>query len=237
MKKYAITYGNDNYKIQREFFKETAVKSTFFDEVRIFNADDINSQFAIKTGGRFTMKKGGGYWLWKPYLIKKMFDEMNNNDLLFYFDAGSMVNSKGKSRFEDYVEMLFDSETGTIDFELPYREYQYTLQETFNYFKSPENIINTNQLMSTILIFRKCAHSSQLVNTWYDVACNNPVLFTDEFEDLPQCEAFVAHRHDQSIFSVIRKQYGANILTDETWFPEFVRDGYNYPLWATRFRS
>jgi len=237
MKKYAITYSDDKYRTQREFLKETAVASSFFDDVRTFGPKDIEPTFAYEAGQRLLMEKGAGYWLWKPYLIKDMFEHMHENDLLFYFDAGCMVNVMGQHRFQQYVEMLINSDSGTIDFELPYKEYQYTFKETFDYFQSPQQIINSNQLMATILAFRKCTHTMNLIDIWYDVARHKPILFTDEGEAYPQHSDFIAHRHDQSVFSVIRKQYGANIIPDETWFPEFVRDGYNYPFWATRFKS
>ena len=33
-------------------------------------------------------KKGHGYYIWKPYLIQKTMNKMNDGDILLYSDAG-----------------------------------------------------------------------------------------------------------------------------------------------------
>ena len=33
-------------------------------------------------------RRGFGYWLWKPYLIKKNMDAMEDGDILLYSDSG-----------------------------------------------------------------------------------------------------------------------------------------------------
>lgn len=235
MKKYLISYGDDNFTSQKVFIRETAEASSFFDEVQIFGPEDIEAEFAEKVGETLQLKRGGGYWLWKPYIIKRVLDSIDTNDILIYCDAGCMINGVAKERFEQYIEMLKDSKTGTIDFELTFKEYEYTKQEVFDYFNSSEQVINSNQLMATVVILRKCIHSSMLVGLWYKAACDNPFLFTDELK-VEQHDKFVANRYDQSVFSLIRKEHGANIIPDETWFIDFVRQGQNSPIWATRLR-
>ncbi|MET1056729.1 MAG: hypothetical protein ABWY16_15580 [Pedobacter sp.] len=236
MKKHLISYGDSNYAMQKEFLKETALASGFFDEIKIFSAEDIDPEFGqhifrFVKGGR-----GGGYWVWKPYFIKRVIDEIAEGDLLFYVDAGCMINGKAKERFDQYVSMVTAAETGTLDFELPFPEFQYTKQEVFEYFSSPDVIRRSSQLMATIIILRKCKHALMLVNKWYDTLMDDFSLFTDEVI-LTQNDAFVDHRHDQSIFSIIRKTYGANIIPDETYFLDFLKDGQDSPIWATRLRG
>ena len=36
--------------------------------------------------------RGYGYWLWKSYLIRKTFNQMKENDILIYCDAGCKIN-------------------------------------------------------------------------------------------------------------------------------------------------
>lgn len=236
MKKHLITYGDDFYKSQREFLRETATASGFFDEIQIFTPGDIDTEFADSRKDILQRKTGGGYWIWKPYFIKKVLGNIETDDVLIYCDAGCMINKAGKERFNDYIDMLIESDTGTIDFKVPHREYEYTKQEVFDYFGSSEEIINSDQLMSTILLFRKCAHSSMLVDKWYNTVYDQASLFTDE-QRVHQHPDFIDHRHDQSVFSVIRKTYGANIFTDETYFLDFIRYGQKFPLWAARLRN
>jgi hypothetical protein len=236
MKKYLISYGDDAFASQREFFKETALASAFFDDVTIFTRDDIGQDFAEQVGETLDLRRGGGYWLWKPYFVKKALDKIDEHDVLVYCDAGCMINISGKERFDEYLKILESSPTGTIDFELPHKEYEYTKREIFEYFNSSEEIINSNQLMATVVILRKCAHTTMLVNEWHEAACDNPFLFTDELMLIPQHKDFIANRYDQSVFSIIRKEHGANIIPDETYFLDFLREGLKFPFWATRLR-
>lgn len=236
MKKYLISYGDDHYIKQRERFKASAEASAFFDDIQIFSTSDIDPVFYKKVYEPIKFGRGGGYWIWKPYFIKRVLDTLEIDDLLVYCDIGCTINSSGKQRFEEYIDILASSKTGSIDFGLSFKEYQFTKKEVFDHFGSSNEIINSTHLVGGIQILRKCSHTIKIVNKWYDTAVNYPFLFTDE-KQIPQHPGFIAHRNDQSIFSVIRNTYGANIIPDETYFSDFVRDGHRFPFWATRLRG
>lgn len=230
-----MSYGDENYASPLQFLKETAVSSSFFDEVKIFCQDDIDQGFKTHFGDGFFSKPGGGFWVWKPYFIKKMMGEIEEGDVLVYCDAGCMINRLGKDRFEQYLLLLEHTKTGTVNFELPHLEFEYTKQEVFDFFNSTKLAKLTRQLQATTLLFKNCEPARIMVNEWLEVAKNQTDLFTDE-EHLVQRKAFVAHRHDQSVFSVIRKKFGVTTLPDETYFQDFTRYGHTYPIWATRLK-
>jgi hypothetical protein len=233
---HLISYGDANYTLQKEFLRETAIASAYFDDIRIFSPADLDADFVQQVYRFVKGSRGGGYWVWKPYIIKLALEALQEGDILIYVDAGCMINGKARERFQEYISMVSSSETGTLDFELPFPEYQYTKQEVFSYFNSGNAVIHSNQLMATILIMRKCSHSSMLINKWYDTLMDDFSLFTDEIV-MPGREGFIDHRHDQSIFSVIRKTFGATIIPDETYFSDFLKDGQGSPIWATRLRG
>jgi len=236
MKKHLVTYGDSKYTGMKEFFKKLALASSFFDHIHVFSDLDLDPVFYKNIYEPIKSCRGGGYWIWKPYFIKKIMDLIDEDDVLIYCDAGSTINGKGVKRFDEYMEMASSSATGTVDFNLYlYWEYEYTKQEVFNYFNASEEIINSNQLFAGILILRKCAHTVRLVDKWYEVAVKHPFLFTDE-KIIPQHPGFIDHRHDQSIFSIIRKTYGTNLIEDETYFDDFAIGGRDYPLWATQIK-
>lgn len=234
MKITLISYGDTRYEAQREFFRETAVSSSFFDEVIIFSNEDMAPEFLREFNEILQFPRGGGYMIWKPYFIKRALDALREDDILIYCDAGCMINSWGKERFNQYIERLITSETGVLAFELNYKESEYTKKEVFKYFNSTEAIAHSKQLIGGIFLIRKCPHSIMLVNKWYHVLQDNPKLFTDELNDELQESDFVSHRHDQSIWSIILKTYGADILPDETHFKDLMREGHSFPIWAAR---
>ena len=235
MKKHFVTYGDDNYINQREVIKESALSSCFFDEVHLFTNHDIDAVFYQQTYKAITLNRGGGYWIWKPYFIKKVLDTLADNDILIYCDAGCIINTEGRDRFNEYIHMLSASPTHTIDFSLRWEEYQYTKQEVFNHFNASDEMINSKQLHSTVIMLQKCAHTMQMIEKWYNTAIEYPLLFTDE-KELTQHPKFIDHRHDQSIFSIIRKTYGTNIIDDETCYA-VLETGRKFPFWGARIKG
>jgi hypothetical protein len=62
----------------------------------VFGADDLDDEFKLNFKDILREQRGGGYWIWKPYIIKKHLDKINDNDILIYMDAGCSININGK---------------------------------------------------------------------------------------------------------------------------------------------
>ena len=234
MKIHTITYGDTNYISQREFFRETAEVSSFFDSVKVYTPNHIKESFKKEYKYIWNSRRGGGYWIWKPLIVKRVLDTLPKDDILIFCDAGCMINRKGKKRFYEYTDQLMDSTSGSIAFELNFQEYKYTKQEIFDYFGASEQIRNAEHTISGIMMFRKGEHAKMLVDKWYQALLDFPMLFTDYYDPEIQDPRFVENRHDQSLISIIRRKYGSEFIKDETYFLDFVRDGQDYPFWASR---
>ncbi|WP_442587806.1 hypothetical protein ACSBL2_17310 [Pedobacter sp. AW31-3R] len=233
---YLISYGDENYASQKKFFEETALSSSFFDKIIICGPENLDNDFYAKFEFILNQKKGGGYWIWKPYLLKMIMNTLNDNDILVYCDVGCMINLEGKERFGEYIQLLMGSKTGSLAFELPHQEIEFTKQEVFDYFRSSPAIINSNQLIATVFLLKKCKHAIKLIDEWYNILFHRPALFTDDQIEENQHIRYKEHRHDQSLFSVIRKTYGSEVISDETYFLDFIRQGQAYPFWSTHLR-
>lgn len=234
MKIHLISYGNEKYDFQREFFKRNAIASGFFDTVNVFSAEDLEEEFTRVYAEILSVRRGAGYWIWKPFLVKKVLSELPEGDLLIYCDAGCMINRRAQERFDAYISLVIESETDSLGFELSHEELGYTKAEVFDYFDTSASLRHSKQLIGGILFLQKSDRSMALVNTWNEVLRQQPELFTDDLRMEIQHPEFNGHRHDQSIFSIIRKMYGTEIIADETYFEDFVREGQDFPIWATR---
>jgi hypothetical protein len=72
-----------------------------FDEIYGYTENDLKSDynFWINHGDFIERnRRGYGYWIWKPYLIKKKLNELNNGDFLIYADCGCEINKNGKKK-------------------------------------------------------------------------------------------------------------------------------------------
>jgi hypothetical protein len=187
-----------------------------------------------------THPRGYGHWLWKSYVTKQTLHSLHENDILVYADAGCTINPKGMQRLLEYFDIVNKSQYGILSFKTVHLEKRFTKMDTFEYYDThhDESIFETEQLVGGIYVIRKCQHTVDLVNKWYDGCCNYN-LIDDSPSAIPNHPSFYENRHDQSIFSVIRKKYGTEMTEfDETYFDnsDWYGEGIRYPFWATRLK-
>jgi len=233
-----ITYGNERFTNSKVRLCNEAKNTGWFDNITSYSPEDLDDDFKSKFENILQNGKGNGYWIWKPYIIKKQLDKISDNDILVYLDAGCSINSNGKNRFNEYIEMLKQRDEGSISFYLPpHPEELWTIKEIFQYFNVENNseIKTSAQIMATVIIIKKNPNSIKLLELWNKTLHDNPLLFTDYYNNR-QDSYFKDNRHDQSVFSVIRKMNNSIIIpTDETCIIPFgSTESLKYPFWATR---
>jgi hypothetical protein len=235
--KVFFSYGDEKYKNSKNRIKLEAENSGFFDKINIFSRQDISDDFLEKTTPFIDHPRGGGYWLWKPFFLKKLFDEINDGDIVIYADAGCHINANGRNRFEYLIELLDLNPCGILGYRIQ-PEDEYTNEKVFEHFSIEKNdwIRNSRQLMATILYLKKCPNTTNIVNEYYETAIKFPNLFSDDYNEYKKTAVFKDHRHDQSILSILRKKYGCVIIPDETFANDW-RELMHVPILATRIRN
>ena len=239
---HLITYGDSIYEETKQRLYNQASNLGWFDTITSYSPEDLDEEFKKKFKDILSHPRGGGYWIWKPYIINKHFEMIKDDDILIYLDAGCYINPKGFERFKEYIELLKNNEEACISFQMNHHiEKKWTTKEIFEYLNinsGSKDIIESGQIIATVKMFRKCANSINIVSVWLNALHANPLLFTDHYNKNKQCEIFIDNRHDQSICSVLCKLYKTIILEDETYF----EDGFGCPkslkcpFWATRIR-
>jgi hypothetical protein len=188
--------------------------------------------------------RGYGHWLWKPWLIHKTMQSLQDDDILIYADAGCTINHKGSEKLNEYIKMVQENEFGLLLFTLTdddmHSEHKWTKATTLSALHATLEDTYSKQLMATVMIIKKTSHTTSFVKDWYDL-CSNYILIDDTLTNHEHPE-FNDHRHDQSVFSLLvkkclRQDVKPVVIPDETYFwPNWHIDGINYPIWATRFR-
>jgi GR25 family glycosyltransferase involved in LPS biosynthesis len=232
---YFITYSNYVYKFAKMRLCKEVLNSNMFNYIFGYSPKDIY-EYEKKLKPYIDNKRGGGYWLWKPIILKKTFDKMKENDILVYCDAGCTFNNDEKAIqiLKEYFSILENTNTPIIRFELSHKENLYTSDAIFDYFKiTKENpIFSSNQLNSTVFLIRKRKETIEMINEYFNIAITSPNIFSDEFNETTKKNRseFIDNRHDQSVFSVLGKLYKnyIYILPDETY------NQSNMPFNATR---
>jgi len=235
-----ITYGNNKFSNSKNRLIGQLEQYGLFNYVKAYGPEDLDSDFTSRFKHILSQSRIGGYGIWRPYIIKKEMEKLNDGDFLMYIDAGCTMIPSGKPRFLEYIEMLKASNKGIISFSMDHLpEKWYTTKEIFQYFGVEDDvkITDSGQYLSGILIIKKCAHSVDLIDTWMKAVYDHAEMFTDCYND-KQAQYFRDNRHEQSVFSVLRKIKGSIVIPDETWFEPFgTPKSLKYPIWATRIRG
>ncbi len=237
-KLYFITYGSNDFRIAKRHLLKLANDSGLFEESVGFGVKDLSQEFQNKFNEILTFKRGGGYWIWKHEIINSFLNQIDYGDIVIYSDAGSTFNIRGVKRLFEYIEMLNDSDYGAfiIDNESQNLEYQWTINELFEYFKIDKNSseYSSVQKEATHLIFKKNDHSMTFLNKYKKVLDYDPWLITDKYNQVNQINNFVENRWDQSIFSLLGKTLGCVSIKNETHFKSKPKEQYDYPFLAVR---
>jgi hypothetical protein len=242
-----VTFG-DSQKFQKclNVITQEATSSKLFDYVHSYNETNLNKDFLNKHLSFMKRSRGFGYWLWKPQIILQTFDKMNNGDILIYADSGCQINKEGKQRLQEYIELVNNSNYDNLSFELTYDltnnstccshlEKTWTKGDLLNFFPINKQ---SPQLMATAFIIKKSEFSINLVKEWLSLCeQNNYHLINDSPSSIPNEPGFIEHRHDQSLWSVLRKHKGTHIIhLDETWYPNKWDQNIDKPIHARRRR-
>ena len=236
MKKIFVSYGDHHYSQSRLRLRDEALATGWFDAVRVYSPDELSPDFRAEFSAILSQPRGGGYWLWKLDLLEQSLAQSAAGDLIVYCDAGCSVNPLAAGRFQEHVERLSASEHGMISFQMGFPEEQYTTQECFAALAVPEGseIRSSGQIQATVIIVKACEVSVEILQAFRALIRRSPLVITDHF-NASQPPGFIDHRHDQSIFSILRKQFGSLVLPDETWYQAFgCPESLVCPFWATR---
>ena len=230
--KYFITFGNKLYYNAIQRIVNEAKSFNVFDNIIGYTDTYLQNDTEFwKQHGSFIEKNRVGYgcWLWKSYLVMKTLSSMKDDDILIYADAGCHLNIQGHTRLQDYFRIVEESQYGILSFQMSHLpEKQYTKSDVLKHFDTDSN---SGQLVGGIFIIKKCPHVNKIVELWYKTCCDYHLLDNSP-SIIPNDKTFIDNRYDQSIWSVIRKKYGTEILEDETYSaPKW---NLNHPIWAIR---
>ena len=86
--KLFLNYGDQKFILSRKRISLEAQNLNYFDKI-ITETEDVKNDLEIIDCLKnpnfkkvFTAKRGGGYWLWKPYLIKHLMESMDENEVV-----------------------------------------------------------------------------------------------------------------------------------------------------------
>jgi hypothetical protein len=216
---YLIFFGDDGFKYKKQLLKKEAELTGWFDEIDIHSPETISDFLNEHRDFVEKNKRGYGYWIWKPYVILKLLEKINDGDIIVYLDCGASILNHKKNRFDEYLNILNETDCPIISFaeifgcpHYPEKYFQkMKILKRFN-LDNDQEFLNSGQVESGIFICKKTDFTVNFFQEWLDLSLeNNYSLVTDE-DNFEQLECFLENRHDQSIFSILCKIHNTHIL-------------------------
>jgi hypothetical protein len=250
MKIFFLTFGgpSDDYHDAAERLRNQAIEFNMFTKIYSYTEKDLmeDTEFFDKNSNFILNNpRGYGYWLWKPYLIKKTLEKMETGDMLLYLDSGCELNIHGKDKMQHFINLAQEKKIiGTI---AGSTDCNYTKMDLIKYLKMDNNIelLIRPQMQACALLMQKCDIIVKLFNEMYEIGSNNYNLIDDSPSVATNYNIFREHRHDQSIFSLLVKKYNLinYDLNPTDWgygLPAskiYLHYGITYPIWTCRNRT
>jgi hypothetical protein len=202
---YLVTFGDKgqfhDFDKSRIRLDNLARESGWFTDTFSFNNNDLGSHLHnMRTAG-------AGFGWWKAKIVKMVFDKINTDDIVLYLDAGFDLNTHCTEKFEEYVSKC-DRGPGFLGFQTSGNVYerQYTKRDVFKFMDCDNpKYTDTLQLASGVFFVKKNKLGIDLMNEWENL-CNIEHLINEYpsyHENYPE---YIAHRHNQSVFSLLVKR-------------------------------
>lgn len=238
--KLLLNFATANFQNAQQFNSKTALKVGGFDRIFCTSPDLIDEDFKRSNSDVLNQTKGAGYWLWKPYFILHTLNEMQAGDVLMYADSASHFIGSAS----DLLDLPNTYNQDIIPFELELLEGAWTKRDAFVYMTVDSmGFEKSRQYLASFIVIRKSALSVQFAEEYLHYCCNPNILTDLENScELPNYSGFEAHRHDQSVFSLLCKKYGLKGFRDPSQWgnsrvAEYANSDYPQILEHTRQKS
>lgn len=223
---YEISYADEKFAETQKFHVKMAKKHGGFDTVIAYGKDMLDEEFKERNKDILALPRGG-YWIWKPHIINMTLERMEENDYLFYVDAGAVILHPVKK----LISVMEKNKDDIMVFAVYGRtEEEYTKRDVFTYFSyETEECLNSDQIMSGFILIKKNAKTVKIFREW-ETACEHSNLLLDGENTISEGKInyprFKEHRHDQSILSVLLKKNGVEPYRDPSQWGLF--EGVRY---------
>ena len=195
-KKYFVSYGDTCYKESLERIGREAETLHLFDNVILYTDRSLPEPFS---GYARKYKRGGGYWMWKPWVVWHTLEQMEEGDVLVYADAGCSLFSHPD--WGKYFHRLANSDA--VFFVAEGKNKKWCKRMVFDSFTPKCQLWrHAHQIQATFFLVKK-THGNEVVRRWYEAAIRHPEFFVDASKEEAEHEssAFKEHRHDQSVLT------------------------------------
>lgn len=213
----AINYADRHFAKAQQLNLRTAL-AWGADRTIAYTPADMDASFRRQNEAILAAAKGNGYYLWKPYFLNKAYRELKEGDYLIYTDAGSIYVNK----IQYLIHCMERERQELMVFSLQREmlERKYTKRDAFVLMGCDNpRFTDTPQSIGGYVILKKSDFVEKFIAEDLKFAQDERIITerknTLGFDDYPE---FIAHRHDQSVWSLMVKKYDIKRFRDPSQY-------------------
>ena len=219
MNYYALTFTDEKFKKTRERYAAELESKNIFKQVIQYSPKNFDSDFIAKHQ-KFIEEnpKGYAFFIWKPYFILKVLEEIKDGDILVYGDGGNEIKGTRDECLNLFNQVNMPSKGISILATKVGWNIRWIKSDL--YFIMGFKILYPFKIMveANRIIIKKNSETMNFVKEWLHY-CTIDYRNIDESKSrIPQLPFFVQHRYDQSVFSILFHKYkGREVDFGEIW--------------------
>ena len=212
-----ISYSTPEWKRSQQKLEEESYKFGV-DKIINYSPADLDSEFIKRNADILSHRRGGGYWIWKPYIISKTLHQLEDGDLLMYADSGMYPILP--------LDPLFDlaEKNSIVLFQVHgHTNVQWTRSSCFDILECGKESYDVEQTCGSPQVYKRDEKSLQFVKEYLhfcqieDAVLDSPIGIGPEYRE---------HRHDQSVLSLLSGKNKIDIYRDPSQYGNSHKDKY-----------
>lgn len=228
------TYSDDVFSRARRRLVGEALALGDFDVVVELTPADIDPDFRAANAVTLAAERGGGYWLWKPWVANRVLRMLRNDDLLVYLDAGCKI----WGTLEPWFAIARQHDPGWVVFEFGEPIPWWTKGDAYAALDLPTSAFaDKEQVLGGVWAMRVSPATTRIAHEWLRAAQAPGAINDEPSVLLPNPPGFNDHRHDQSIFTLIIRRENVTTVLKDLSYPEETAKRFKSPVFAARSRD
>jgi hypothetical protein len=224
---YFLFYNDNSHSNHLEKLLETVITYGKEFKIVVFDKNSIDENFFEKNKSILNSSRGGGYWLWKPYIINETLKKINDNDFLFYIDTKYYFIEDFTKLYSEHMKnndlLVWKNKPNEQVFYMK----NYCKMDVINKYNMFDKVFNENaeDCWAGALVIKKNVNTVNIIKEWLDMCCIYENI-TDSPSNQRNSSLFIDHRHDQSLLSVVLHKYNIEMQFFEKKYLQNIRSPF-----------
>jgi len=175
------------------------------DAVVSYDAADLDADFRRQHASILAAPRGGGFWLWKPYVLLATL-LATDAEYVLYCDVHATTSECAE------VWKARVAAQCVAGYEWPATGAAYTKKRCVDSFgerlRRAPHLLRANQVVATLVMVRNTPAARDFVREWLQHCLLEGVLDDSRLPGHTEAPEFVDHRHDQSVYNILYRLAG-----------------------------